>query len=69
MEMMEKMVFMGRLSIHYVNGSEIVGQKWMLMEDFKDKSEGSQTKRKEIKSMVMSDNGGLEQAQRLNRTE
>lgn len=52
-----------------MNGSEIVGQKWMLMEDFKDKSEGSQTKRKEIKSMVMSDNGGLEQAQRLNRAE
>lgn len=52
MEMMEKMVFMGRLSIHYVNGSEIVGQKWMLMED-----------------LVMSDNGGLEQAQRLNRAE
>lgn len=30
---------------HYVNGSDIVGQEWMLMEDYKDRSEGSQTRR------------------------
>lgn len=32
---------------HYVNGSEIVGQEWMLMKAYKDRSEGSQTKKEE----------------------